>query len=89
MIAYSPTLGVYLGQCMGLGFWSKLDFAGQEEACTWKNAEDFQEFSENWITPPPEDLRFLGVNTDKHYATHDECVMAGADPWLSPSTYLN
>ena len=28
-------MGIFLGSCMGMGFWSKLDAAGQEEAVTF------------------------------------------------------
>ena len=30
ILIYSEADGVYLGSCMGLGFWSELDSVGQE-----------------------------------------------------------
>lgn len=30
-----PELGTYIGSCMGMGFWSALDSAGQTEAVTF------------------------------------------------------
>jgi hypothetical protein len=81
-VIHSNELGVYLGSCMGMGFWSKLDPAGQCEACTFENELQANEYMATWDTQPPKDTKLIPIET-KHeqYATLAECMMVGIDHW--------
>ncbi len=50
-VLYSPEQGVYLGNAMGLGFWSKWDPVGQTHACTFASEADAIAHARTW--PPP------------------------------------
>jgi hypothetical protein len=82
-VLYSESLGVYLGSFMGLGFWSKLDPAGQPGAVTLPSEEEASAFVATWEGhEPPADLRavaVLVVAPDR--ATIAECVAAGLPAW--------
>lgn len=43
-----PEDGIYLGNFIGLGFWSQLDSAGQEHACVFYSKEDAALHIESW-----------------------------------------
>ena len=54
--------GVYIGNALGLGFWSRLDNAGQDSAVTFDTAEEAMEHVISWecsdefkqqVTPQP------------------------------------
>lgn len=45
-----PELGIYIGQWIGLGFWTLLDPAGQPAATTFESPEDALEFIRSWDT---------------------------------------
>jgi hypothetical protein len=73
-----PEMGVYLGSCMGLGFWSRLDpvddtaatFDTQEEAC-------------RWIDGRPKGAELIEVQAEPgQKATISACVAAGLDAWI-------
>jgi hypothetical protein len=85
-IILSASMGVYLGSCMGLGFWSKLDPAGQDEAVTFPAPGIAMAHVAEWesLADHPCDLTYPFVsdaNSDG-YATEAECVDAGAAPWI-------
>lgn len=83
IIVVSKSMGVYLGSFLGLGFWSKIDAAGQPSAVTFENETALREFTKGWETPLPNDISFLEVNIDEppYWASMKECVKAGAEPW--------
>ena len=82
-------LGVYLGSCMGLGFWSKLDAVGQPCAYAFDDEADAKACMATWeqigskeeiITEA--DVTFMEVDHEElHYATVEECHRAGAPAW--------
>lgn len=75
-------MGVYLGCCLGLGFWSKLDPAGQDAAWTFESIEQAKAGVATWDNPIPEDeLMFTHVEVDGEFATMAQCVEAGLDEW--------
>jgi len=84
-IINSKQLGVYLGSCLGLGFWSKLDAAGQIFACTFETQEDAQKHIDTWEYNEhlPGDFEFLEVEIDNVVmgAPIEQCVKAGAERW--------
>jgi hypothetical protein len=81
-IINSPSRGVFLGSAMGMAFWTKLDPAGQEFACTFKTESDAKSYMSKWETPPPSDVVLLVIQAaEDDYASIAECVKAGADFW--------
>jgi hypothetical protein len=76
------TMGVYLGSCLGLGFWSKLDPAGQDTAWTFESIQQAKDGVASWDSPIPEnELMFTHVEVDGELATMEQCVAAGLEPW--------
>jgi hypothetical protein len=73
-------MGVYLGSCMGLGFWSKLDPCGQDEAWTFESISQAVAAIAAWDTPVKSPM-FTHVETDTEFATMQQCVDAGMDAW--------
>jgi hypothetical protein len=82
-IIHSKDWGVYLGNCIGLGFWSELDACGQAEAVTFPTKESAEKHVAEWETQPPADTTYIPIKTTKDYcATIAECVSVGVDVWL-------
>ncbi len=82
-VLYTQELGVYLGSCMGLGFWSKLDPVGQPSAVVFPSKDRAFEFSATWDSPV-EDLQFQELIPDEDlglFASIDCCVKAGLPRW--------
>ncbi|WP_371436218.1 hypothetical protein [Polaromonas sp.] len=78
-----PEMGIYLGNCMGLGFWSKIDAVGQPSAVTFVSKEDATEFMKTWDGGVPEGVDFKEVvPADGGFASIAACVAAGLEPWL-------
>ncbi len=77
-VAYSPSWGVYLGSCFGLGFWSKQEPCGQDSAVAFVSSDECREFSASLDHPPPVDTLVVEVQTeDCFWARREECVKAG------------
>lgn len=75
--------GVYLGSCMGLGFWSRLDPVGQDSAVTFDNDAQALLVVQCWDSQPDQnDLRLVEVQvqSENRYATIEE--ISAADPRL-------
>ena len=80
-VIYDLNFGVYLGACMGLGFWSLLDAAGQDMACVFESKDDAQNHVDSWDSKPTA-MSFIPVETkDPVYASISECVSAGIPAW--------
>lgn len=47
-VLYHDEMGIYLGSCMGLGFWTKLDPVGQNEAVTFESSEQALKHASTW-----------------------------------------
>lgn len=84
VIITHPEQGVYLGNCMGLGFWSKLDPAGQDSAVLFADNQEAVEHIRSWDSGNnPEAYKLLDVETlSLDYASHAQCVRAGVEAWL-------
>lgn len=81
-VAYSEEQGVYLGECLGLGFWSKLDPAGQDSATTFATPQEFWDLARTWETPPPTDtVTRPVVCADPQWAAVGECEATGLPKW--------
>lgn len=78
-----PTFGVYLGNCMGLGFWSKVDPVGQPCAVTFPTPESAQQHMAAWEDGVPADAQLVPVKPDDGvYASIAACVHAGVEGWI-------
>lgn len=76
-------MGIYLGSCMGFGFWSKLDPAGQDAAVSFESIADAEAFMATWESGRRGGVRFAPVEPDDGiYATVAACVRAGLEGWL-------
>ena len=90
-VIYRADRGVYLGNCMGMGFWSKWDAVGQDAAVAFPSEAAARAHVATWDEPlssfevrsVPTFSRFEGsgmpVNAD--YASIEECVAAGLPAW--------
>jgi len=80
-------MGIYLGSCMGLGFWSKLDPVGQPSAVTFPSIEAAREHMAFWERETPLEVVFRSVTPDDgFYASIAACVAAGLDGWVDETT---
>lgn len=58
-------MGVYLGSCLGLGFWSKLDMADQDSAVCFPSAASVLEYIREVEDPTAFDgIRTVAVTPD-------------------------
>lgn len=87
VVMYHPELGVYLGSCMGMGFWSKLDPVSQEHACTFASADQAHEHMSSWECGAVEGVSFVEVETSADgYASIAACAKAGLPPWITEAS---
>lgn len=87
VVIYHPTDGVYLGNCLGLGFWSNLDPVGQDGAVTFPSAAVAEEHMAEWESGRPRDVTLVEVVAGEDgYASMQACVMAGLPGWLHERT---
>jgi len=57
-----PEMGVYLGSCLGMGFWSCLDCVGQDRACTAESIEDARTHVASWEeSNDPDEYQYVPV----------------------------
>jgi hypothetical protein len=87
-VIHRPTDGVYLGNCLGLGFWYNLDPVGQPAAATFSSVQEAKAHIRVWEANPdyPQqtlpDLKIVPVTVkESGFATIKECVAAGLPPW--------
>lgn len=96
LVIVHPENGIYLGSCMGLGFWSKLDPVGQDAAVVFPTQEDARSHVESWdhteksaaeLEQYLKNLSFVEVDIDvdgsELYASVESCKKAGLDPWYN------
>lgn len=82
-----PQMGIYLGCCMGLGFWSKLDPGGQPSACAFPSIEEAKQHMFTWDGGVPEGVTFAEVIADEPgYVSIAACVAAGLVGWVDEYT---
>ncbi len=87
LVIYHDQHGIYLGSCMGLGFWSNIDPCGQSAAATFPDVQSAEEFMATWEDGRPEGVRLVDVPADaRGYASIDACVLAGLPPWMDAGT---
>lgn len=77
-----PEMGVYLGNFLGLGFWSKLDPVGQPAAVTFATEAMAEDHMALWDCGRPQGAKLIPVWADLHnFASIDACVAAGLEGW--------
>lgn len=82
-VVYQEHRGVYLGSCLGLGFWSKLDTAGQTHAVTFPSVGEAEADMVRWVDGRPHDVRVVEVVAQQDgYAPEAACVTAGLPGWV-------
>lgn len=77
--------GVYLGNCMGLGFFSLLDSVGQWQATTFTDSDDALRFIQSWEVQPTDMHRIsypVVVTNGGEYATVADLKGAGLKNFL-------
>ena len=88
VVIYNEELGIFLGRFMGLGFWSKLDPAGQTAAPTFPS-DMYAEYIAKEMAPEYE-FTYPKVIPDEPepgnekaiiYASVKACVAAGLPKW--------
>jgi hypothetical protein len=88
-VAYHEEMGIYLGHCLGLGFWTLLDPVGQPCAVTFESPDELNEHLQQDFDGPVTGIHPVAVNVadpgDPPYATILECVEAGLPAW-NPQT---
>jgi hypothetical protein len=68
-----PEMGIYLGECLGFGFWSKLDPVNQPSAVTFVSEADANDYMSTWIMQH-DDIRCVQVVADEGpYASMHAC----------------
>lgn len=83
-VLYSPTLGIYIGESLGLGFWSELDPVGQGAAVTFPDEDAARAHAAGWLHEVADvEPRPVLVEAGCGYATVDECMAAGLPGWES------
>lgn len=86
-VIFSNEDGVFLGSCLGMGFWSKLDPVGQPSAVTFESVEAAEEYIATWESGRPANIAFVPVVPDSEgYASIAACVAAGLPGWLDDQT---
>lgn len=81
-VLYHPELGVYLGNALGLGFWSALDPGGQGAAVTFPDEDAALVHAAAWAHPVVGlQVRPVLVEAGCGYATVEECMLAGLPGW--------
>jgi len=83
-----PEDGIYLGNFMGLGFWSLLDPAGQDAAVTFPCEKAAQDHIHSWESDADSQLHIISklkivpvAVAESGYATIKECEAAGLPGW--------
>lgn len=87
-VLYHFEWGIFLGECLGMGFWSLLDPVGQPAACTWateadalawcqKHADHSAQAQVRPVAVPVREVQDNGAA----YASVAVCVAAGLPGW--------
>lgn len=90
-VIYNDENGIFIGECLGMGFWSKLDPVGQPEAVAFENTtiayeviERFENYDKHYgfrneykIVP----VEITSSHGRTHYASIQSCVQSGLPAW--------
>jgi hypothetical protein len=86
VVIVHPSIGVYLGNCMGLGFFSMLDCAGQEHAVLLVNEVEARAHVASWDSHNnPDGYQYVEVTAaDDDWVTIEELEAAGLIEFTKP-----
>lgn len=86
IVIVHPEMGIYLGNSMGLAYWSLMDTAGQYRAAAIASERQAREHIAAWEPPQDADsFRYVLVETtDENFATYQELFAAGLDREAAP-----
>lgn len=81
-----PEWGIYLGSCMGLGFFSAMDCAGQWEAAVFLSEDEARAYVAAWSdNDQPDMFTYPSVQAEQDFwATIEELDTAGLSEWTIP-----
>lgn len=83
VVIVSPEDGIYIGSCLGMGFWTKIDPVGQPSVVTFGSIPEAEGHMATWECGRPENISFHEVIPDAGvYASIQACVHAGLPGWL-------
>lgn len=89
LVLVHPEYGIFLGHCLGLAFWSKIDPVGQPGAPTFPSHEALHQALSTWLATEPGREQMAGhevLPDDGTYASAAACAAAGLDPWQDEFT---
>ena len=82
-VIHHPQMGIYLGNALGLGFWTKIDTVGQDSAVTFESTKQAEEHMATWDQGRPTEATIQQFCADKgYYASASACAAAGLEPWV-------
>lgn len=72
-------MGIYLGSCMGLGFWTLLDAVDQDSAALFRDEDDARKHVRSWESHnDPDAYRYVEADDDLNgYASVASLERAG------------
>ncbi len=83
-VIFHSKMGIFLGEVLGMGFWSRMDPCGLDEAVLFKTDDEAIEYSKQISGFSPEDFTFVRVQDDRDgCASIDACVQAGLQGWVA------
>jgi hypothetical protein len=90
-IIFHDEMGVFVGQNMGLAFWSMLECAGQWNVAIFLNEKDARELIAEWKpAQDPDNYQYKEVKTKyRTHATIAELLKAGVDERYTRRLLLN
>lgn len=78
IVIVHPEMGIYLGNCLGLGFFSMLDCAGQDHAATFPTVGAARLHVIPWDeNNDPDAYRYVEVDGSSEWASIEELEAAG------------
>jgi hypothetical protein len=80
-----PEMGIYVGNAMGMGFWSNLDAVGQDSVPVFDTAEEARSHVSEWDDhndPDGYGYESVEVTDEATFATADELKEAGLSGML-------
>lgn len=80
-VLFSQKDGVYLGNFMGLGFWSFLDPVGQDAAYAFTSKDEAIEHGKTILPSEVCQAIEVEIDTTDGYASIKSCVRSGLPMW--------
>ena len=75
-LLYTESEGYFIGEMMGMGFWTNMDRAGQTHCVTFPNPRVAKQYSKSWTTPL-EGLEVKEIETEEEYISFEKLGVLG------------